>query len=198
MTELTIDHNELDAALRRCGSTWNAGQTHGLLCSRLALAGAEGASRWLAQVLADTDPDNTLRSECEVMLEMLCSATWQQLSERQSDFMLLLPNDDDPARVRAEAMGQWCEGFLHGLVSEKHGDELRERLASDPLSDIIKDMLEITRASVGDESDADGNDNAFVELVEYLRVAAQLTYEELAEFRGSASLPLPNEPGTLH
>ena len=57
--ELTIDHNELDAALRRCGSTWNAGQTHGLLCSRLALAGADGASRWLAQVLQDTDPDNT-------------------------------------------------------------------------------------------------------------------------------------------
>ncbi len=45
MTELTIDYNELQAALRRCGSTWNAGQTHGLLCSRLALAGADGAAR---------------------------------------------------------------------------------------------------------------------------------------------------------
>ncbi len=198
MAELTIDHNELDAALRRCGSTWNAGQTHGLLCSRLALAGAEGAARWLAQVLQDTDPDNSLRSECEVMLEALCTATWQQLSERQSDFMLLLPDNHDPARVRAEAMGQWCEGFLHGLVSETHGDELRERLASDPLSDIIKDMLEITRATIGDEDDAESSDHAFTELVEYLRVAAQLTYEELAEFRGSATLAPQHESGTLH
>ena len=198
MMELTIDHNELDAALRRCGSTWNAGQTHGLLCSRLALAGAEGASRWLAQVLQDTDPDNTLRTECEVMLEALCSATWQQLSERRSEFMLLLPDDDDPAWVRAEAMGQWCEGFLHGLVSETHGEELRQRLASDPLSDIIKDMLEITRASIGDGANAEGNDNAFTELIEYLRVAAQLTYEELAEFRGSASPAQQHQSGTLH
>jgi uncharacterized protein YgfB (UPF0149 family) len=198
MMELTIDHNELDAALRRCGSTWNAGQTHGLLCSRLALAGAEGASRWLAQVLQDTDPDNSQRTECEVMLEALCSVTWQQLAERQSDFMLLLPDDDDPAWVRAEAMGQWCEGFLHGLVSETHGDDLRQRLASDPLSDIIKDMLEITRATAGDEADPNVNDNAFAELVEYLRVAAQLTYEELAEFRGPYSQPLQNESGTLH
>jgi uncharacterized protein YgfB (UPF0149 family) len=198
MAELTIDHNELDAALRRCGSTWNAGQTHGLLCSRLALAGAEGAARWQAQVLADTDPDNSLRSECEVMLDVLCTATWQQLSERRSEFMLLLPADDDPAPVRAEAMGQWCEGFLHGLVSETHGDELRQRLASDPLSDIIKDMLEITRATVGDDGDAEGNDHAFTELVEYLRVAAQLTYEELAEFRGSATLTPQHESGTLH
>ena len=196
--ELTIDHHELDAALRRCGSTWNAGQTHGLLCSRLALAGADGASRWLTQVLADTDPDNDLRSECEAMLEALCSATWQQLSGRQSDFMLLLPNDDEAALVRAEAMGQWCEGFLHGLVSETHGDKLRERLAADPLSDIIKDMLEITRATAGDEADDEGNESAFSELIEYLRVAAQLTYEELAEFRGSASLAQQHQSGTLH
>ncbi len=198
MVELTIDHNELDAALRRCGSTWNAGQTHGLLCSRLALAGAEGASRWLAQVLADTDPENTLCTECQAMLEALCTSTWQQLSERQSDFMLLLPDDDDSAQVRTEAMGQWCEGFLHGLVSETHGDELRERLASDPLSDIIKDLLEITRATVGEEADEQAADNAFVELVEYLRVAAQLTYEELAEFREPSSIqPQFNSP-TLH
>ena len=198
MVELTIDHNELDAALRRCGSTWNAGQTHGLLCSRLALAGAEGASRWLAQVLADTDPENTLRTECQAMLEALCTSTWQQLSERQSDFMLLLPDDDDSAQVRTQAMGQWCEGFLHGLVSEAHGDELRERLASDPLSDIIKDLLEITRASVGEEADEQATDNAFAELVEYLRVAAQLTYEELAEFREPSSIqPQINSP-TLH
>ena len=197
MVELTIDHNELDAALRRCGSTWNAGQTHGLLCSRLALAGADGASRWLAQVLADTDPENTLRSECQAMLEALCTSTWQQLSERQSDFMLLLP-DDDSAQVRAEAMGQWCEGFLHGLVSETHGDKLRERLASDPLSDIIKDLLEITRATVGDEADEQSNDSAFAELVEYLRVAAQLTYEELAEFREPSSIQPQFDSPTLH
>jgi len=196
--ELTIDHNELDAALRRCGSTWNAGQTHGLLCSRLALAGADGASRWLAQVLQDTDPENTLRTECEAMLDALCTATWQQLSERQSDFMLLLPDDDDSALVRTEAMGQWCEGFLHGLVSETHGDKLRERLASDPLSDIIKDLLEITRATVGDEADEQGTENAFSDLVEYLRVAAQLTYEELAEFREPDSTPPRHASSTLH
>ena len=196
--ELTIDHNELDAALRRCGSTWNAGQTHGLLCSRLALAGAEGASRWLAQVLADTDPENTLCTECQAMLEALCTSTWQQLSERQSDFMLLLPDDDDSAQVRTEAMGQWCEGFLHGLVSETHGDELRERLASDPLCDIIKDLLEITRATVGEEADEQATDNAFADLVEYLRVAAQLTYEELAEFREPSSIQPQFDSPTLH
>ena len=48
-------------------------------------------------------------------------------------------------------------------------------------------MLEITRATVEDDSDDASNEEAYVELVEYLRVAAQLTYEELAEFRVSVS-----------
>lgn len=197
MSVLTIDHNELDAALKRCGSIWNAGQTHGLLCSRLALSGADGAVRWLEQVLADTDPGNALRAECQAMLESLYEITWQQLAERQSEFTLLLPNDDASAAVRAAAMAQWCAGFLHGLVSESHGDALRQRLASEPLSDIIKDLIEISRATAGDDND-EGNERAFTELVEYLRVAAQLAYEELAEFRGTSTRPLQGGSGRLH
>jgi uncharacterized protein YgfB (UPF0149 family) len=193
--ELVVDYSDLAAALSRSGSNWNAGQAHGLLCSRLALAGREGASRWLVQVLADTDPQNQFRAECETLLRALCTATWRQLAERQSDLRLLLPDDDDPVQLRADAMGQWCEGFLHGLVSEKHGDELKARLATDPLSDIIKDLLEITRATAGDDEDGE---NAWSDLVEYLRIAAQLAYEELAEFRDPAESGSRVESATLH
>jgi uncharacterized protein YgfB (UPF0149 family) len=42
-------------------------------------------------------------------------------------------------------------------------------------------MLQITRAVQEDDSETD--EQAYAELVEYLRVAAQLTYEELVEFR---------------
>lgn len=197
MTEQAIYHGELDEALRRCGSSWNAGQTHGLLCGRLAVAGADGAQLWFDQVLSETDPNNALRAECESMLDSLCASTWRQLVERQSEFELLLPDESDSAASRAEAMGQWCEGFLHGLVSEKHSGPLKERLAADPLADIIKDMLQITRAMAGDD-DTEDEENAYAELVEYLRVAAQLTYEELADFRSPGEEVLPDESATLH
>jgi uncharacterized protein YgfB (UPF0149 family) len=59
-------------------------------------------------------------------------------------------------------------------------------------------MLQLTRAAVEDESDEETNEAAYAEIVEYVRVAAQLTYEELAEFRGQASA-MPSEPKeTLH
>jgi len=193
-----IDHNELDALLKSCGSSWNAGQAHGLLCSRLSLAGAEGASRWIAQVLADVDADAAERGACEEELDALCAATWQQLVERQSEFNLLLPDDEDSPSVRTEVMAQWCEGFLHGLVAEKHSEELKKRLAEEPLADIIKDMLEITRATVGDDAEDQNIDNDIAELVEYLRVAVQLTYEELAEFRKIEESGQPETSEILH
>jgi yecA family protein len=179
----TIDHDALDAALRRCGATWDAAQTHGLLAGRLAIAGSESGFEWLSQVLEGTDPGNALRSECEVMLSALFEATYRQLSERQSEFEPLLPDDQDSTFVRAAALARWCEGFLHGLVSSEHGDALKQRLSGEPLADIIRDMLQITRATVEEGGDNDADEEAYAELVEYLRVAAQLTYEELVEFR---------------
>ena len=180
-----IRHNELDDALRRCGSSWDAAQTHGLLAGRLAIAGAESGFAWLAQVLEGTDSSDALRSECELMLSALFESTYRQLAERQSEFEPLLPDDENSAQVRAAALAHWCEGFLHGLVSSEHSDALKERLSAEPLADIIKDLLQITRATVEDESDEESNEAAYAELVEYLRVAAQLTYEELIEFRGA-------------
>lgn len=198
MTDQSVDHDELDEVLERCGSSWNAGQAHGLLCSKLSVAGADGATRWFAQVLEETDPNNASRRECEAMLDALCAVTWRQLVERQSEFELLLPGDEDPAALRAESMGQWCEGFLHGLVSEKRSEDLKKRLSDDPLADIIRDMLHITRATASEDEDAEEEEKAFAELVEYLRVAAQLTYEELADIREPAEDVLPDESDTLH
>lgn len=187
----SIDHNELDALLRDCDSNWNAAQAHGLLCARLAVLGQDGIAGWSSQVLAESGIHNKVCEECASQLESLASTTSHQLISRGSEFELLLPDDEDPAAIRALAMGFWCEGFLHGLVAEKNNEVLKKRLAADPLADIIRDMLEITRAAAGDEADSEETEKAYFELVEYLRVAVQLVYEELADFRK------PADPGEL-
>ena len=193
-----IDHQELDACLKRSGSTWTAGQAHGLLCSRLAIAGQNGSAGWFQMLLGESDSDPEAMRACEALLDELYQTTWQQLVERQSAFVLLLPDDAESAEVRADAMGEWCQGFLHGLVAEKHGEALRAKLADEPLADIIKDMLEITRVTVDQDADAEEGEAAFVELVEYLRVAVQLVYEELAQFRRESDGELRNPAATVH
>ena len=178
-----IDHYVLEDALRQCGSNWDASQTHGLLSGRLAIAGSDSGFDWLSQVLEGTEQADTIRDECESMLGQLFEVTYRQLTERQSGFEPLLPSEDDGTAVRATALAHWCEGFLHGLVAAHNGDELKTRLAAEPLADIIRDMLQITRASADEDDDTESDDSAYTELVEYVRVAAQLVYEELSDLR---------------
>jgi yecA family protein len=193
-----VDHDRLDEALKRCGASWDAAQTHGLLTGRLAVAGVAAGPEWLTQVLEGTEASYALRLECQQMLDTLYQSTFWQLSERLSEFVPLLPDDDTSSDDRTTAMAHWCEGFLHGLVSAKHGNALRDRLAAEPLADIIRDMLQITRAEVDDATDEETNEAAYAELAEYLRVAAQLTYEELSEIRHSADASTEGSHDTVH
>jgi len=178
-----VDHDLLNDALRRAGSNWNAAQSHGLASSRLAVLGPAAGPEWMSQVLEGTDDGNALRKECDDMLAVLLQSTYRYLEERLSAFAPLLPDDNDSPAARAEGLAHWCEGYLHGLVSAERGEALKERLSTEPLADIIKDMLQITRATVDLDSDDDDNEEALTEIAEYLRVAAQVIYEELAELR---------------
>ena len=178
-----VGFDELDESLRRCGASWDAAQAHGLLTGRLAVAGVPCGPEWLMQVLEGTDEANALRMECQKLLDSLYQGTFWQLTERLSEFMPLLPDDDVDAAARTIALAHWCEGFVHGLVSAQHEQVLKDKLGAEPLSDIIRDMLEITRAAVDEESDDEANEAAYAEIVEYIRVAAQLAYEELSEIR---------------
>ncbi|HEX7720337.1 MAG TPA: UPF0149 family protein [Woeseiaceae bacterium] len=187
----TIEYSDLDEALRSGGASWNAAQAHGLLCGRLCLPGGdpvrETVRQWVETVQDAGDAGDSCRAECAELLERASTTTLRQLAERQSQFAPLLPDDANSVALRTEALSHWCEGFLHGLVSGQHVTEVRAKLAAQPLADIIRDLLEITRAAVDEQADEETNEEAYVELVEYIRVAAQLAYEELAEFRPAGS-----------
>lgn len=173
-------YRHLDAALRRSGAGWNAAQAHGFITAGLALRGPDAGTELIARILEQVTPGSAERHDCELLLRAEIEATERALAERLSGFSPLLPADDEPAARRTEALAHWCEGFLHGLVSSERSTELEKRLAAEPIADIIRDMLEMTRA-VADGTDAREEEQAYVEIVEYLRIAAQLVYEELAD-----------------
>jgi len=102
--------------------------------------------------------------ECQKRLDSLYQGTFWHLSERLSEFTPMLPDDDVDAGARTLALAHWCEGFLHGLVSSQHEQPLKDKLGAEPLSDIIRDMLQITRAAVDEESDDETNEAAYAEL----------------------------------
>lgn len=179
------DYEALDTALRQAGSSWNAAQAHGLMTARLAILGAGADTGIVAPLFDGAVPGEAERSAAEALLAAELNATRRALAERLSEFSPLLPDDGDPAERRTAAIAHWSEGFLHGLVAsgERQSAVLRERLAAEPVADIIKDMLELTRATADEGEWQEEEEQAYAEVVEYLRVAAQLVYEELADTR---------------
>ena len=77
----------------------------------------------------------------------------------------------------------WCSGFLYGLGTGQISD--LGALTGD-VGEIVRDFTEISRAT-GDDADADeSNEQAYAELVEFIRVAAQVVFEELLPLRAQA------------
>ncbi len=77
----------------------------------------------------------------------------------------------------------WCGGFLYGFgVGEGAGGEA----LPEDVSEVLKDFGEISRATVDVDETAESSESSYAELVEYLRAATQLAYEEMAEQRERA------------
>ena len=131
-----VDYDALDAALNRCGSSWDAAQTHGLLSGRLAIAGADSGFEWLGQVLEGTDPNNVLRGECEALLSQLFEATYRQLSERQSGFEpLFFARIDDKTNLPWYYSVAPYEFEIHDIVEQRGGVSILDNVINPRLGE---------------------------------------------------------------
>ena len=97
-------------------------------------------------------------------------------------FEVLLPGDEQPIAARATALGQWCQGFLYGLGTSAIDDVTR---LPGEVGEIVRDLSEITRIGVDGSESLESNEDAYAELVEFVRVGVQLLFEELAPYRVS-------------
>ena len=163
--------------LATAGSLSDAAEAHGSLCGALCSVSPYRVQDWVNEIL----PDSTaLSDESAAMLERVFTATANSFGEQGMEFEPLLPDDEQPLNGRANALALWCSGFLYGLGSGHISD--LEALNGD-VGEIVRDFTEISRAT-GDDADADeSNEQAYAELVEFIRVAAQVVFEELLPLR---------------
>ena len=95
------------------------------------------------------------------------------LASPELGFYPLLPDDDEDIVHRTVALGQWCQGFLAGFAL-KLG--VTGQTPSAETQEVLSDLVAIARIGEPDGSDDDEAD--FMELVEYLRMAAMNLFLE--------------------
>lgn len=109
-------------------------------------------------------------------LEDLFSSSCDQLADENMGLTLWLPQDNEILEERTMALSQWCSGFLAGL-----GSGGKEALAamSEDANDAVNDLAQIAKAEVLDTEESEEDENAYAEIVEYVRIVVYMIREEL-------------------
>ncbi len=188
MAELmALNFNALELLLRDAGALGEASEVHGQLCGSVCLMGKDACSPWVADVLANTDTSGSATGEATQRLDQQANETFSALEDGDLSFTLMLPDDAEKLELRADAIGQWCQGFMHGLGIVGGSPERSASIFEDgSISEIIQDFSEITRAGFTHEETEIEAEAAITELVEYVRVCVQLIYEDLHAMRSGS------------
>ncbi|MFA7096788.1 MAG: UPF0149 family protein [Gammaproteobacteria bacterium] len=171
----TPDFDQIDGALRRSGASMGAAELHGALCGMLSVEDSGDGQARVSQLLAENNSDHVTAGADRDLMAGLHDETLRQLRDPEFGFHLLLPDDSQPLSLRAEALGDWCNGFLAGLglAGVKRDQNLPEGV-----DEILRDFVEIAKVNfdVGDGDEED--ETAYMELVEYIRMGVLVIHQE--------------------
>ncbi len=173
MTQATApSYNELNQVLTDNQVEINPSEIHGMICGILS-GNNKKSIPWEEYVAGAKNP-----KKIHEILQALLEATQKQLDEFLFELELLLPPDNDSLALRAESLTLWTQGYLTGL---KLADvPLRKRKPSD-VTEAINDLIEISKMNYDTVAANEEDETAYVELVEYIRMAVIMIYEELHE-----------------
>ena len=139
----------------------------GLICAR-PQQDLDDLSRHLAALQVGDWSSDQVKEKLGPALDALRA----ELDSAELRFQPLLPTEDRPLDERTDCLAHWCSGFLTGFGAGQptiRSTEAREALQ----------MLEqIARAITDSDSDQEGEESAYTELVEFVRVAVLLLLEE--------------------
>lgn len=163
-------------ALTRSGALLDGAETHGLICGYLCLPHGNDEP-WLGHVLGEIINGDVLLEESRKVLLALKSYTSDQLGQDDLSFYPLLPDDGAPLHSRTAALGGWCEGFVLGLSMAGLQDV---RQLSADMREFIEHLMAIARINSSEEVEQ-GDETAYMELVEYVRMGVLDLYSEQQE-----------------
>jgi uncharacterized protein YgfB (UPF0149 family) len=177
---LQVTFAEVVRVLEGLGSSVPAAEAHGCLVGALCTTQHYPMERWLEEIIPDDE--QRVDDDSQQALRLLYADTLNALRGEDMDFEVLLPGDEISLETRAGGLSQWCQGFLYGFgtgqVNSKapKADDLPANV-----NEILNDLTHIGRASVEIEGDGDSEteEEAYAEVVEYVRVGVQLIHDEL-------------------
>ena len=151
----------------------SAAEAHGIATAMLCVDARADVNRWLGELFED---EVALVEEEKAALLILFERTRLLLNpdETEFEFDLFFPDNDD-LQEHTIALSEWCSGFLWGI-----GYSHSAANWSGETDGILKDMVEITKLEQDVDEENDEDEEAFMQLHEYLRAAVLIIRDELS------------------
>lgn len=158
----------------------HASDLHGSLTGYLCAGGRAGADDWLDRLELSPADAQAARDDTLVALR---AAALAQFNHDPAQVEPLLPDAGATLALRADALVEWCRGFLggFGLV----GSTLHASL-SDDANEILADFGAIATSRLEIEGGA-GDEQAYADVLEFVRVAVARLHRETGESRQAAA-----------
>lgn len=164
------NYTELSEVLNKTTLKLHPSQVHGLICGILC-GNPNSTAAWKELVTGKKESHKT-----HEVLQGLYDISAKQLDEFLFEFQLVVPADSQELPARAEALTLWCQGCLTGLklaqvqIVDRNPGEMTEA---------INDLIEIAKMNYEDVVASEEDEVAYMELVEYVRTAVILIYQDL-------------------
>lgn len=171
-------HQQLNSMLMIEDIDSSASELHGLICARACLGQQLMHVRnWLPLLTGEPLAPATNKYFLE-KLEQLTTEVAKTLEARNYELQLIVSNEGKVAD-QTESIAAWCQGFVLGLLG--NGEQRIETLPENS-REVVRDMMEISGASVDDtDEDDDQAARALAEIEEYVRMGVQVVYEDLCD-----------------
>ena len=169
----------IDQIRQKAGISIDVSEYHGKISACLCF------ENWKAEILlpkeinADT---NTLSSDVNKLknaLLDLIEETHEKLNDEEMTFYPLLSPDSESLTNRTLSLSSWCQGFIDGfgfaIAQENISINITEQ---EIIVEIIEDFSQISKLTSASVMNEGGEELAYMEVVEYVRVGVQLIFEE--------------------
>ncbi|MBB3227822.1 hypothetical protein FHW69_002454 [Luteibacter sp. Sphag1AF] len=120
------------------------------------------------------------------ILVRLRDQTDRELADSDLGFQPWLPDDDSTLAERAEALSDWTRGFLGGLGLGGGANRAKDGL-TDEAKELLSDMATIAVTEFEFAEDSEEDEDALIEIIEFVRVGALLLHAELSNQERPAS-----------
>lgn len=172
---LSIKFSDAANVLAGTSTTVTAAEAHGCLCGALCASNDYSFANWFEELAEDTEEPSEETKSAKALMQTLYTETMRSLRGDEMEFAPLLPDDDMPLAKRAEALAQWCQGFLYGFGSVAG----QQRKLPPEVDEVVRDLTQIARASAGDSEPTEEDEEDYFEIIEYVRVGVQTVHDLL-------------------